>query len=265
MTRAIDGLQELQRNVDSLLVINNEKLHEYYGNQLITRALPMADEVLATAVRGIVEIVTKRGYINMDFMDVETMMKDSGLALMGCGEGRGKNRVEDAVRAAFESPLLNDFDLRTARKVLINITCSNGEQGLTMDDLSEINKRIDEYTGRSNNFKRGLRWDDDPALGDTVRITSIVTGLRFVDVVRKQDTGNIIMIGRDFVYDLDTLAETEGISLPEGPQPSPAGKVNVPRFRFDADKRPLLAVTREQSISELEAVPAIRRMRGLEE
>ena len=265
MTRAIDGLQELQRNVDSLLVINNEKLHEYYGNQLITQALPMADEVLATAVRGIVEIVTKRGYINMDFMDVETMMKDSGLALMGCGEGRGKNRVEEAVRAAFESPLLNDFDLKTARKVLINITCSNGEQGLTMDDLSEINKRIDEYTGRSNNFKRGLRWDDDPALGDTVRITSIVTGLRFVDVVRKQDTGNIIMIGRDFVYDLDTLAETEGISLPEGPQPSPAGKANAPRFRFDADNRPLLAVTREQSISELEAVTAIRRMRGLED
>ena len=179
LSRAIDGIHELEKNVDSLLIINNEKLHEYYGNQLIQDAFPQADEVLATAVRGIVEIIKQSGYINVDFKDVETMMKDSGMALMGCGTGSGKDRIETAVKAAFESPLLNDFDLKTAKKVLINISCGKNDQGLTMDDLNNINAKIDEYTGRANNFKRGLIWDDNPEIGDTIRLTSIVTGLRF--------------------------------------------------------------------------------------
>ena len=264
MTRAIDGIHELQKHVDSLIIINNEKLHEFYGNLLIRDALPKADEVLATAVRSIIEIIKMRGYINVDFMDVETMMRNSGLALMGCGVGRGENRVEDAVKSAFESPLLNDFDLKTAHKVLVNISCSSGDQGLTMDDMSKINKLIDEYTGRGNRFKRGLIWDDDPEMGDTVRITSIVTGLRFVDVVRPQNLGNYISIGRNFVYDRETVAGTEGISLPED-----AGtrrdfqRDNIPTFKLDPDKRPVLVVSSNQSIAELESVPAIRRARAL--
>ena len=194
-------------------------------------------------------------------------MKDSGLALMGCGEGRGKNRVEDAVRAAFESPLLNDFDLKTARKVLINITCSSGEQGLTMDDLSEINQRIDEFTGRSNNFKRGLRWDDDPAMGDTVRITSIVTGLRFVDVIRRQDMGNYIPINKDFVYDRTLNSVGDGIPLPEdtGFSKHDSVRTNVPSFKLNPDKKPALLLSKDESHAELENVPAIRRARALPE
>ena len=263
LTRAIDGVHELGKHVDSLLIINNEKLHEFYGNQLIINALPKADEVLATAVRGIIEIIKKRGYINVDFKDVETMMRDSGLALMGCGVGSGENRIEEAVRGAFESPLLNDFDLKTARNVLVNITCSDGENGLTMDDLSEINKRIDEYTGRGNKFKHGLIWESDSELGDTVRITSIVTGLRFVDVVRPQNLGNIILIPRDFVYDREEIAGTEGISLYEDESVRHVDyhKSNIPTFKFDPDKRPVLAVDRNESRSELENTPAIRRAR----
>ena len=114
LTRAIEGIHELERNVDSLLIINNEKLYEYYGALLIHDAFPKADEVLSTAVRGIIEIIQKPGYINVDFEDVKTMMKDSGMALMGYGSGSGKNRIEDAVNQAFKSPLLNDFDLKTA-------------------------------------------------------------------------------------------------------------------------------------------------------
>ena len=102
LSRAIDGIHELEKNVDSLLLINNEKLHEYYGNKLIHDAFPQADDVLATAVKGIVEIIKKPGYINVDFKDVETMMRNSGMALMGCGSGTGKNRIQDAVKAAFE-------------------------------------------------------------------------------------------------------------------------------------------------------------------
>ena len=263
LSRAIDGIHELEKNVDSLLMINNEKLHEYFGNQLIQDAFPQADEVLATAVRGIVEIIKKPGYINVDFKDVETMMKNSGMALMGCGVGSGKERIEDAVRAAFESPLLNDFDLKTAKKVLVNITCGHNEQGLTMDDLNEINKKIDEYTGRANNFKRGLIWDDDPEIGDTIRITSIVTGLRFSDVIGPaRDMGNYIMINRSFKYDKADVARAEGISLSEDAASSTIGfnsKSNVRNFKFDPDEKPALIVASNESRAELENIPAIRR------
>ena len=263
LSRAIDGIHELEKNVDSLLMINNEKLHEYFGNQLIQDAFPQADEVLATAVRGIVEIIKKPGYINVDFKDVETMMKNSGMALMGCGVGSGKDRIEAAVRAAFESPLLNDFDLKSAKKVLVNITCGHNEQGLTMDDLNEINKKIDEYTGRANNFKRGLIWDDDPEIGDTIRITSIVTGLRFSDVIGPaRDMGNYIMINRSFEYNKAATARAEGISLFEDAGSQQIGfnnKSNVRTFKFDPDEKPALIVASNESRAELENIPAIRR------
>ena len=95
MSKALDGISELEKNVDSLLIIDNEKLFDVYGDLLMQDAFPKADEVLATAVRGITEIIQKRGYINVDFKDVKTMMKDSGYALMGCGTGTGANRIED--------------------------------------------------------------------------------------------------------------------------------------------------------------------------
>ena len=263
LSRAIDGVHELEKNVDSLLLINNEKLHEYYGNQLIQEAFPQADEVLATAVRGIVEIIKKPGYINVDFKDVETMMKDSGMALMGCGVGSGKDRIEQAVKAAFESPLLNDFDLKTAKKVLINISCGNNEHGLTMDDLNEINAKIDEYTGRANNFKRGLIWDDDPEVGDTVRITSIVTGLRFCDVIGpNRDMGNYIIINKDFTYDKGSVSRGEGISLAADSGSQQIGfntKSNTRKFNYDPDRKPALIVSKGDRLAELESIPAIRR------
>lgn len=264
LSRAIDGIHELEKNVDSLLIINNEKLHEYYGNQLIQDAFPQADEVLATAVRGIVEIIKQSGYINVDFKDVETMMKDSGMALMGCGTGSGKDRIETAVKAAFESPLLNDFDLKTAKKVLINISCGKNDQGLTMDDLNNINAKIDEYTGRANNFKRGLIWDDNPEIGDTIRITSIVTGLRFSDVIGPpRDMGNYIMINKDFVYDKNSAAREDGVSLPPDSSSQQIGfntKSNVRKFNYDPDNKPVLIVAKGEQLSELENVPAIRRI-----
>ena len=265
LSRAIDGIHELEKNVDSLLLINNEKLHEYYGNQLIQDAFPKADEVLATAVRGIIEIIKKPGYINVDFKDVETMMRNSGMALMGSGEGSGPDRIEKAVKAAFESPLLNDFDLKSAKKVLINITCGHNEQGLTMDYLNEINKKIDEYTGKANNFKRGLIWDDDPEIGDTVRITSIVTGLRFSDVIGPtRDIGNYIMVSKNFVYDKSDAAQGEGIPLYEDMSSQQIGyntKSNVRTFNFDPDNKPCLVVKPDENISDLENVPAIRRVK----
>ena len=128
MAKANDGILELKRHVDSLLIINNEKLYSCFGTMLLQEAWPKADEILATAVRGIIEIIKKPGFINVDFQDVITMMKNSGMALMGCGTGKGKNRLEDAVKQALVSPLLNDFDLKTAKNRLINITVGRNDK-----------------------------------------------------------------------------------------------------------------------------------------
>ena len=170
MSKALDGISELEKNVDSLLIINNEKLYDFYGDLLLQDAFPKVDEVLATAVRGITEIIKHRGHINVDFNDIRTMMKNSGMALMGCGTGTGENRVEDAVRSALESPLLNDFDLKTAKNVLLNITVPKSDQGMKMRQLEEVNKLVNEYTGGANNFKSGIVFNEDPAFGDRVNI-----------------------------------------------------------------------------------------------
>ena len=263
LSRAIDGVHELEKNVDSMLIINNEKLHEHYGNLLIQDAFPKADEVLATAVQGIVDLIKKPGYINVDFKDVENLMKNSGMALMGSGTGTGENRLQDAVKATFESPLLNDFDLKSAKKVLTNISCTNTDQGLSMDEYQEINRMIDEYTGRANNFKRGLRWDDDLDPADTVRITSIVTGLRFSEAIGPtQDMGNYIIINKDYKYSKSEAAK-EGIQLHEDSASNQIGfnsKNNQRYFSYDPDVPPVLVPKPGQSLADLENTPAIRRI-----
>lgn len=263
MSRAIDGIHELVKNVDSLLIINNEKLYDFFGSHLVHEAFPKADEVLSTAVKGITEIISRPGYINVDFEDIKTMMRNSGMALMGCGTGTGKNRIEDAVKGALQSPLLNDFDLKTAKSLLINITCGKNDKGLTMDDLSEINHKISEYTGNIKKFKTGLVWMTDPEIGDKIQITAIATGFKVNDLrkIARTDLGNMILIGKDFKFERQPLPEPEDeINL--------TGKVkiigyntsdNVKRFHFDPDKKPSLAVEHGQNIAELERVPAIKR------
>lgn len=263
MSRAIDGIHELVKNVDSLLTINNEKLYDFFGSHLVHEAFPKADEVLSTAVKGITEIISRPGYINVDFEDIKTMMRNSGMALMGCGTGTGKNRIEDAVKGALQSPLLNDFDLKTAKSLLINITCGKNDKGLTMDDLSEINHKISEYTGNVKKFKTGLVWMTDPEIGDKIQITAIATGFKVNDLrkIARTDLGNMILIGKDFKFERQPLPEPEDeINL--------TGKVkiigyntsdNVKRFHFDPDKKPSLAVEHGQNIAELERVPAIKR------
>lgn len=266
MSKALDGITELENNVDSLLIIDNEKLFDVYGDLLAKDAFPKADEVLATAVRGITEIIKKRGYINVDFKDVWTMMKNddgsgSKYALMGCGTGTGANRIEDAVKSALESPLLNDFDLSTAEKVLINITTGDNPEGLTMSQYGEVTKMIEKHTGKADNFKSGLVFDENPEFGDRLNVTVIVTGINMTMVLPQTELGNIIMIDSNFRYERSRTASKEGIDLPQvkvhkiGYNSAPVRKT----LFDDGSPAPALIVSDDQNMSELENISALRR------
>ena len=262
MTKAIDGINELEKNVDSLLIIDNEKLLDVYGELLLQKMFPKADEVLATAVRGITEIIKKRGYMNVDFKDVRTMMQNSGYALMGCGSGTGEHRIEQAVKNALESPLLNDYDLTTAQDFIINITVGNNDQGMTATQYSKITEMIKAYTGKANNFKTGLVFDDDPEFGDKINITVIVTGIKMPTIQPQVEIGNLIRIDSNFVYRKHEAAGEEGIELPEV-RSQKIGYNNTAirkRISFEDGRKPVLLISEGDDKSELENTPAIKRV-----
>ena len=268
--RAIDGINELKKNVDSLLIINNEKLHEQFGKLLIQEAFPKADEVLATAVMSVVEIIKKKGYVNVDFEDVKTVMKDSGLALMGCGVGKGQNRIDDAIEAAINSPLLNDFEVDTAQKVLLNITVANNENGIEMDDLNVLTNRIRDALGKFTMFKRGIIWNDDPEADDTIRVTVVATGFEYnkLNKITNVDLGNLIILDNDYVFDKKRIMDSEeGRSLPA----TEGGVIQTIGFNtqsshpvFDEQNKPVLLMENGEDLSTLENIPAIRRSTGNE-
>lgn len=264
MSKAVDGICELENNVDSLLIINNEKLYSYYGDLLIQEAFPKADQVLATAVRGVVDIIQSKGFVNVDFEDVKAVMHDSGMALLGVGTGTGPNRIEDAIHQALESPLLNDSDLTTAKNTLINITAGYNDQGLLTKELSNIDDLISKYTGNANRFKRGIVYNYDDDFGDRINITVIATGFKMstLESMIPANLGNIIIIAPDFEYRKDSYSGGGEIELPDTQASikiGPSTVYNVRKFHFTEEDRPLLAVRPGDNIAELERVPAIRR------
>lgn len=258
MQKALEGINELEKNVDSLLIIDNEKLLDEYGDLLLQEAFPKADEVLATAVRGITEIIQKKGYMNVDFRDVRNMMKDSGYALMGCGVGTGEDRIETAVAGAVKSPLLNNYDLTTAKEFLVNITVGNNEKGLTTSQYKKVNELIRLHTGKANNFKSGLVFDDDPEFGDKVLITVIVTGIK-VDILPTHDPENIITIGEDFVYSGNSGYEGYDVRETRNEKIGYNNAAGRKKDLFADGVKPVLLTADGQSISEFEHVTALRR------
>ena len=172
--QAIDGVTELKDHVDSLLVINNEKLREIYGNQPVSTAFAKADDILTTAVKGIAEIITVTGYINVDFADVETVMKNSGVAIMGMGKAAGENRAIQAIENALASPLLNSNDITGANSILINISSGNGEHEITMDELGDITDYMYDAASDDALIIRGLSKDEN--LNEEICVTIIATG-----------------------------------------------------------------------------------------
>jgi len=170
--QAEDGLKELRQYVDTILIINNDKLREMYGNLKLTEAFAHADNVLNMAAKSIAEIITVTLHINLDFADVQTVMKDSGVAIMGSASTEGENRALRAVEAALTSPLLNDNNIKGARYVLLNITC--GSDDITMDELGQITDYLQDAAGQSADIIKG--YGIDPTLGDKVNVTLIATG-----------------------------------------------------------------------------------------
>lgn len=257
MVKAFNGIREMEKNVDSLLIIDNEKLYKVYGDMLARDAYPKADEILATAVRGIVEIIKKKGYVNVDMEDVKTMMRDSGVALMGIGVGTGENRLEDAVKGAVISPLLNDIDLKTGKNMLINITSGTGEDGIKMRDLETIDQLIEKYTGNTNKFKRGLVYDDDEDFGDKISITVIGTGFNMaIRDISEESLGNIVHLESTYQYiPVAEEAENAFAHVKVGPND------NRNERTFNFTQPPVLHTWAKNGINELERTPALKRIK----
>jgi cell division protein FtsZ len=172
--QAEDGMEELKKYVDSYLVISNDRLREIFGNLTLGSAFGQADDILTTAAKGIAEIITVPGYINVDFKDVRTVMKDSGVAIMGSYAAEGDDRALQAVEGALASPLLKDNEIEGARYILLNI--SSGLREVTMDEVSIITDYIQEKAGLSAD----LIWGNcsDETLGEKLSVTIIATGFQ---------------------------------------------------------------------------------------
>lgn len=170
---AMEGISEMKKYVDTILIISNDKLRELHGNLKLSEAFGEADNILATAAKGIAEIITVTGYINVDFEDVKTVMKNSGVAIMGAGVAEGENRAIDAAEMALNSPLLNDNDIHGASDMLLYIA-TGSESEISMDEVSEITDYIVDQTGEQCEVIWGSGTDQN--LGKGISITLIATG-----------------------------------------------------------------------------------------
>ena len=201
MKAAEDGIKELKKYCDTVIVIMNDKLREIYGNLSISDAFAQADNVLTTAAKGIAEIITVPGYVNVDFEDVKTVMRNAGPAVMGSAQTIGDNRARRAAEEALNSPLLNQQNIYGAEKILLSII-SGEEAELQMDELTDITDYIQEYAGDEAEviFGHGV----DSSLGENIRVTVIATGFGKVD----EDGEYILTKEKDTkVFDLDSQKE----------------------------------------------------------
>ena len=224
LDQARDGLRRLKDHVDCLIVIDNEKIKSIYGSQTISQAFAKANDVLNIAAKGIAEIITLPGYINVDFADVRTVMADSGVAIMGAAQASGEDRAIRAITEALESPLLNNNDILGAKDILLNIT--SGTDEITMDEMSQITSHIIRKVGNNAAVIWGV--GTDPDLGDAVSVTIIATGF---------PTGDIELFGEENTC---------------------AGYAKQPECLKEEEVRVKPGLTEEQ-VRELETVPAFER------
>ena len=180
--QALDGVEEMSKHVDALLVINNERLREIYPELSLLDAFSKADDTLSVAAKSIAEIITNHGFMNLDFNDVKTVLKDGGVAIMSTGYGEGEGRVKKAIDDALNSPLLNDNDVFNSKKILLSINfCNekNDNSGLMMDEMNDVHEFMAKF---SSDFE--IKWGMaiDPELGKKVKVTILATGFGIEDV-----------------------------------------------------------------------------------
>lgn len=243
-TQAQEGLERLRESVDTLLVITNDKLREVYGNLTLKEAFSKADNILTTAAKGIAEIITVTGYVNIDFEDVRTVMTDSGVAIMGSALANGENRAIDAVQTALASPLLNDNNIEGANHILLYIASSSANEVL-MDEITEITDYIQDEAGLTAEIIWGTGTDD--SLEDNISVTLIATGFnvnkKVEGVGNNQNTQKVVHVldNQKPVLDIkpldinveDTIQETSNeleVKIEENTTPiaNPVFKAPVP-------------------------------------
>ena len=173
INQALDGVDAIKDQVDALLVINNELLSQVYPDLTVMNGFRKADDTLCVAARSIAEIITVPGYINLDFADVNTILKDGGVAVMCAGEGEGSTRVSKAMNNALHSPLLNSNDVYQARKILFNISCSR-EHEIQLSEMDQIRDFMSQFEGRLEQVIWGLSIDD--SLGERLKVTMLASG-----------------------------------------------------------------------------------------
>jgi cell division protein FtsZ len=233
--QAEKGIQELKKHVDTLLLISNEKLREIHGNLKLSEAFGKADDILTIAAKGIAELVTVTGYINVDFEDVKTVMKESGTAIMGSAVAEGPDRARNAVREALSSPLLNDNKIIGAGNILLYI--SSGSEEITFDEVTEITDFIQEEAGQSAEVIWGNGYDE--ALGDKISITLIATGFKSPEEI---DEMNLSKEKKKTIYSLnDSLndkKEQEQIKEEEKEEKPAIDEITLIKSSSESEKQP---------------------------
>ena len=224
--QALAGIDELKKCVDTLILISTDKLRDQYGNMKLSEAFKKADDVLATAARGIAEIITVPGYVNVDFEDVKTVMKDSGKAIMGSGVAEGENRAEKAIKDAIHSPLLNDSNIEGAKNILLYITSGTNE--VSLDEVDEILEIAQNACGNNSDVIWGNGTDE--SLGEALSVTLIATGFNHdakpysAVIAEKQAPASPAQPKK--VYDLSGQVKDEKSSASE-PVEGPAQPANL--------------------------------------
>lgn len=249
--QAEEGLEELRQCVDTLLIINNDRLREMFGNLSLGNAFSKADDVLATAAKGIAEVISVTGMINVDFNDVSTVMKDSGVAIMGSSVGSGENRAIEAVKSALESPLLNDNDIAGAKYVLLNITYGNQE--ILMDEIGEITDYIQDEAGATADVIWGHGFDE--TLEDGICVTLIATGFNSSPITgfEKAPEKKVVSLDDDSVPTMISQPITSPIE-------SPVAKTNTwndeskdnNKWQEEKEEEPFLMVKDEDTTAQTE-------------
>lgn len=274
VNQALTGITELEKQVDSLLVINNEKIREIYGNLKVSEAFARADNVLAVAAKGIAEIITVHGFINVDFADVRTVMTNSGVAILGTGMAEGEGRAMESIRQALNSPLLNDTDIRGARNILLNVI--SGSDEVTMDEIGQI---ID-YVKNCSGINTDLIWGNgvDPSLGDKISVTVIATGFSARNIpqlyAHNKDIEKIILqefreepeSDKEIFVIKDAPRQPRTVNIPEQRiiefEMKPTGTDKLNAIRRTQEEYFEIKQTSRQSdkeIDELENTPAFKR------